>query len=396
MPLFDYTGQLQSGQNFQGTLEAESRHHAEAVLSDMGVRVLTLRPAKRFGYVAPLSLDDFRYMNEQIATLTTAGLPLEPGLRAMASESGSRRLKSTLLELADLLAAGISLDEALKRQESRYPSAYAGTIRAGIRSGDLGGTLYAVSSHLRLKGEVRRAIIELACYPAIVLLFVLLLTSFVMRGIVPEMRKVFRDFGVKTFPSVTEWLFSVADAWPTVEIAILAFAACILAICCALTLPFMAKVREAILRRTPGLGSVYWSSALARFTHTASLASLHGAPLPDLLRSAGQASGSPALARAGSNAAEAIERGSSLEVAIPPQSSIPPLWRTAVEFSGPIGELPGALRELARAYEIRADQRARVVRVLLAPFLLTCIGVILLSVVIAILLPFAHLIQSLT
>ncbi|MFN0135346.1 MAG: type II secretion system F family protein, partial [Phycisphaerae bacterium] len=157
MPLFDYSGQLQSGQNFQGTLEADSQHHADAVLTDMGVRVLTLRPAKRFGYVAPLSLDDFRYMNDQIATITSAGVPLEPGLRAMASETGSRRLKATLTELADSLAAGVSLDDALRRQESRFPASYAGTIAAGIRSGDLGGTLYAVSSHLRLKGEVRRA-----------------------------------------------------------------------------------------------------------------------------------------------------------------------------------------------------------------------------------------------
>ncbi len=115
MPLFDYTGQLQSGATFQGTLEAESQQHADATLADMGVRVRSLRRAKRTSYVAPLSLDDFLFFNEQIAAMTNAGVPLQDGLRQLGADVGSGKLKRLLLELADDLTAGTRLEQALAR-----------------------------------------------------------------------------------------------------------------------------------------------------------------------------------------------------------------------------------------------------------------------------------------
>ena len=105
MPLFDYTGQLQTGSTFHGTLEAETQQHAEAILADMGVRTTSLRPARRLAYVAPLSLDDFLFFNEQLAAMTKSGIPLQEGLRQLAADVGSRKLKRLLLDLADDLAS---------------------------------------------------------------------------------------------------------------------------------------------------------------------------------------------------------------------------------------------------------------------------------------------------
>ena len=124
MPLCDYTGQLQSGATFQGTLEAESQQHAHATLADMGVRVRSLRPVKRTSYVAPLSLDDFLFFNEQIAAMTKAGVPLQDGLRQLGADVGSGKLKRVLLELADDLDAGTGLEQALAKLQSRFPQAH--------------------------------------------------------------------------------------------------------------------------------------------------------------------------------------------------------------------------------------------------------------------------------
>ncbi|MFN0137311.1 MAG: type II secretion system F family protein, partial [Phycisphaerae bacterium] len=278
---------------------------------------------------------------------------------------------------------------------SRFPASYAGTIAAGIRSGDLGGTLYAVSSHLRLKGEVRRAMIEIIAYPAIVIVCAGCIISFLMRGLVPEIHKMYMDWGVKTLPLPTEFMVAVARVWHWVELGLLGVFAVAAALMIALNLPRMGGLREHLVRSLPGLGSVYWSSVLARFTHTSSLAALHGEPLDALLRSAGAASGSPALALAASRAATALAGGRSVADAVSAEPAIPALWRCVVESAGARGDLPGAMRELARAYEIRAEQRARIFRALFAPFLLISIGAIAFLVVLAMLLPFFHITSSL-
>lgn len=408
MPLFDYTGQLQSGSAFQGTLEADSQPHADAMLADMGVRVISLRPAKRAGYVTPLSLDDFLFFNEQVAAMTKAGVPLQEGLRQLAADVGSRKLKRLLLELADDLAAGTPLEAALEKAKSRFPTQYAGIVQAGVASGDLGGTLYGLAAHLRLKGDLRRAIAELTVYPLMILLFAFGVVSFLMRAVAPELELVILDMlgqipvgftlsgAPPKLPAPPSFIFGLARAWPTVELTLLVLLIAGAGILLGTSLPGGRVVREWLLRRIPGIAQVYWSSVLARFTHTSALAAFSGTPLPELITASGRASGSPALARTTERVGAALSQGISLEHATRAQREIPALWTCVVSVTAARGELPAALEELARTYELRARQWSGTVRVILGPLLLLFVGGVLGLVIIGMLLPMVHLIQALT
>lgn len=396
MPLFDYTGQLQSGATFRGTCEAQSREHAEATLRDMGVRVTSLRSTASLGYQAPLSLDDFLFFNEQVAAMTRAGVPLGEGLRGLAADTPSRKLKRVLLELADALESGTPLPDAIERIQSRFPTDYAGVVRAGLQTGDLGASLYGLTAHLRLKGHIRRALGEVMLYPLVILLFTFGLLTFMMRAIVPEVERTINDFGVAQVPRLSELIFDAAHAWPTVELAVLAAVAGGLALALLLALPPLRGVREAMIRAVPGVSRVYWSSVLARFTHTSALAAFAGVPLPLLVETAGLASGSPALRRAMKTVRARLESGESLEAAVHAARDVPALWSCVVTTAGPRGELPAALAELARNYEARARQSASTVRVVLGPMLLLIVGATLGALVIGMLLPLVSLIRSLT
>ena len=143
--------------------------------------------------------------------------------------------------------------------------------------------------------------------------------------------------------------------WPSIELGLLitflqaAFFALIL------SLPFCG-CREPCFRIIPGVAQVYWSSVLARFTHTSALAAFSGTPLPELVAAAGQASGSVLMARAAELVRRRLEAGQSINDAVDGQRDIPALWTCVVSTAGPRGEMPAALEELARSYETRARQ----------------------------------------
>jgi len=408
VPLFDYTGQLQSGAAFQGTLEADSQQHAEATLADMGVRVTSLRPAKRAAYVAPLSLDDFLFFNEQIAAMTKAGIPLQEGLRTLAADVGSRKLKRLLLELVDELTAGTPLEQALAKLQARFPAHYAGVVQAGLQSGDLGGTLYALAAHLRLKGDLRRALVELAAYPIIVISFAFAIIVFLMRVVVPQLELIVTDgldltpvmylSGTRppSLPRITWWIFEAARGWHTIELVLIALLAAAGLFVLGTCLPGGRRVREWILRRIPGIAQVYWSSVLARFTHTSALAAFSGTPLPELIATSGAASGSVSLMKTTRRVSEELSRGVSLEEAARDEPDIPALWTCVVSVTAPRGELPAALEELARTYELRARQWAGTVRIIFGPLLLLVVGLMLGLVIVGMLLPLLRAIHGLT
>jgi|GEM_PF-159135 len=410
MSLFDYTGQLQTGSAFQGTLEAESQDHAEATLADMGVRVTSLRLAQRSGFVAPLSLDDVMFFNDQLAAITKAGVPLEQGLRQLAADTGSRKLKRLLSDLVDELSAGTPLEKALEKHRRRFPENYPGVVQAGLQTGDLSGTLYAVAAHLRLKSTMRRSLIELATYPLAILSLALVVISFLMRVVVPQIESMVREFigdstgpilGFGSPPPPTSLgaagaLFELARVWPVLEtIAIVILVGgCLLF--GAAYFPGGRSTREWLLRRIPGISQVYWSSVLARFTHTSALGALSGTPMPELIKAAGLSSGSDALARAASRVAVGLEKGKSLEEASADEPDVPALWTCVVQVTTQRGELPSSLAELARTYEARAEHWSRTMRTVLGPLLLFVVASMLGTVIVGIGLTFASMLQMLT
>lgn len=375
MPLFDYTGQLASGALLQGTIEAAEYAAAERILAQMGVRVTTLRPAQRTAFVAPLSLADLTFFNDQLAALTKAGLPLEQGLRQMASDVGSRKLKRLLLDLANDLATGLPLPQALERQKGRFPPQYPGVVAAGLKTGDLSGTLYGLTTHLRLKSGFRRVILEVIAYPLVVLLLVLGVASFLMRHVVPLLEGLFGDLMTeagswgRAVPGTRAFIFTLAGVWPAIELLFTALILLVIVLFGVTLLPGARSFRERLLRYIPGVAQVYWSSVLARFAHTSALAAYTGTPLPDLVIASGAASGSPALAGTTRRVAERLAHGEALERAVAGERDMPALWTCAVQVAAPRGDLPGALAELARTYELRAQQYVNAVRTLLGPLL---------------------------
>ncbi|MGE0482000.1 MAG: type II secretion system F family protein [Phycisphaerae bacterium] len=403
MPLFDYTGQLESGEAFSGTIECASFGAAQQALAGLGVWVTSLRPTDRNGYVAPLALDDFLFFNEQVAAISKAEIPLEQGLRQLASDVASRRLKRLLLDLADDLSSGTPLESAIARQRGRFPASYAGVVQAGVRTGDLSGALYGVAAHLRIKSGVRRALVEIFTYPAVVLIAAFFVLSGVMRVILPALRDLMSDvrgMGLGNLPRLAidgpTALFALADAWPRVEAGFAVVVAALVLGALFASFRVGAAFREWVLRRMPGVGRVYWASVLARFTHTAALGAHAALPLPEIMDSSGAASGSRELAVAARRAAERMRAGASVEAALAPERSIPALWTCVVRSTAARGELPAALAELARAYEQRAAQWTSLLRIILGPLLLLLLAGTFGALFSIVFLAFGGIIQALS
>jgi type II secretory pathway component PulF len=413
VPLFDYTGQLQNGAAFQGTLEAESREHAEATLADMGIRVLSLHPARRAGFVSPLSLEDFQFFNEQLAALTKTGIPLQDGLRQLAADVGSRRLKRLLLDLADDLASGTPLEQAIAKLEQRFPTHYASVIQAGLKTGDLSGMLYGLASHLRLKSTTRHALIEIAAYPVAILAVALAVLSLVMRVVVPQFESLISELYVQapapalgyvpgatppqpSLPLTTRLVLAASDVWPIVETLVILLLVLVIALLATIGLPIGVAWRERLLRFIPGINRIYWSSVLARFTHTSALGAFSGKPLPELVQAGGASSGSPALSKATQRVSRKLQEGRTLTDAVEGERDIPALWTCVVSATAMRGDLPAALSELARTYEAQAQHWVRTMRVILGPLLLLLVGTLLALIFVGLAGALADLIASLT
>src|SRR5262245_6985582 len=96
----------------------------------------------------PISLDDLIALNDEIAALARAGLPLERGLREVGRDV-SGGLSRAMLSLAERMGQGATLPEALAADRDKFPPIYRAVVEAGVRAGRLPAALESLAAFVR-------------------------------------------------------------------------------------------------------------------------------------------------------------------------------------------------------------------------------------------------------
>ena len=354
-----------------------------------------------------ITLDQLTALNQEIAALARAGIPLDQGLLHLGRDMPGRlgRLAS---EVGERLESGQPLGEAL-RAVPQMPPAYAAIVAAGIRSGRLAVALDDMATLVRRVGEMQRLMYLALLYPLLVLFLAMALFSFTLLKCFP----IVQEFYYSVSPDghalvVLQWLAELRTYWvPAVTLTVLVGLAV-----------WFVRQRRALTgvqstgghrrwRNRATVGNVIYSGRLAVLTETLATLIEHGVPLPESLRLAADASGDRGLRDAGHQWAERLEAGEPLagcgplpgceEMGLAPSGNGENLGKTAVAkvpvpiFSQPLPGVPrllglvltsgtsparlgATLRRMGQSYRQEAEWMSRWVAVYLPVTLSVLIG----------------------
>jgi len=342
--------------------------------------------------------DDLIALNEEIAGMARAGLPLDKGLAALAKEMGRGRLQQVTAQLAADLEAGHPLPKAIERQGKRMPPFYAALLEAGIRTGRVSEVLATLTVYARSVANVRTTIFDALWYPCVVLLFALVLFGAVVVFLVPQYDEIFRGFGMQ-LPAVTEALLNVGrEPFRFLVLPVLVVIVLILGT------RFVLSRSEAGRRRwaswiyaIPIVGTLLRAARLAAFTDLLALVIDYELPLPRAFELAGAASSDPIMASAAREVVQDLDQGLPLAEVLRKRELVPELiaWMTAVgEQRGTLGK---TLHHVAEMYRRTVEMRAALLRNVLPPFLLVLIaGVFAGFFVFVMVMPMAKLLEALS
>src|SRR5215213_8650630 len=130
-------------------------------------------------------LADFILLNEEIAALVRARVPLESHLVKIAAE-----LPGKSGELAERLArrmnAGESLADAVEIECATMPAAYRATVVAGSQGGQLAGAIESVVDSASRIEQLRRITGVALLYPMMVSIVAVALMSLIVTRVVPS------------------------------------------------------------------------------------------------------------------------------------------------------------------------------------------------------------------
>src|SRR4030042_690836 len=141
MAVFRYDALTTAGRLMQGTIEAGSPQDASGQLSQMGLVINTLEKAEAQRPRTAIGRSEFLLFNQQLASITRAGIPLERGLRELAQDISSKSMRRLVEDIAADLEKGVPIEEAFAKRERYFPPLYGRILKAGVETGRLRGRL---------------------------------------------------------------------------------------------------------------------------------------------------------------------------------------------------------------------------------------------------------------
>ena len=396
MAVFEYQALTPSGRLMKGTVEAPDPSRASEVLAEMKLTVQSVAQAPSTPRRSPIGRNEFLLFNQQLASITKAGIPLEQGLRQVAADVQTRRVRRLVSALADDLQAGMGVEEAFRRREGSFPPLYGQIVKAGICTGRLSEMLTSLNRHLEIGSQTCRIIFDATAYPLVVLAMAAVLLTAVVRFVIPSFEPIFADMG-EHLPSLTRWLMVAADHvfffWLVVAAAV---GALMLTVMLLRTHPQGRRFKESVYLRVPVLGRVYHRSLMARLTDAMAMLIEAGLDMPACLRLAAGATGSETLKQQCEQVAQRIEQGSNFVEAGQGCAVVPQLFFYSVQLGYQRNELTDNLRSLSEMYTQQARTNQTRLQAMLLPVMLIVVGGIIGTTITAMFLPMVSFISNLS
>jgi general secretion pathway protein F len=316
-----------------------------------------------------MTLNDLLALNEEIAALVRAGVPLEQGLAELGADMPGR-LGQAAIALAQRTARGESLEQALADQAISLSPAYQAVVQAGVRAGRLPAALEAVAASAHRTAETQRAAVVAVSYPLLVFALVWTGLAVFSRTLAPSLAASFHAMSVpgQGVFATLEWIGRWAWCWgPAVPVA-LAVLVFLWWHACTRAAALHSRRADWLMGWLPWMGQVLRCSRSAAFLEILALLVENQTPLDEAVTLAASASGDPDTVRAAQQLTETLRRGQTQPG--PGDPAFPPLMSWLVLAAGHDGALLPALQHSAATYHRRARNQSDLLRVLL-PALLT-------------------------
>jgi general secretion pathway protein F len=320
-----------------------------------------------------VTLDQLVALNDEMAALARAGVPLDQGLLHVGGDLPGK-LGRISLALGRRLEAGETLEQVLS--DVSLPSAYRAVVAAGIRSGRLAVALEGISAVLRHAAETRRLVAVSLVYPVLVIVLAYSLFLFMVDKIFPVMLAVYQGM----LPDgrglgVLQWIERTAPNWlpwlPAAGLAVLVL--------------WWVRSRsvgrlergapwQAFGRRwrIPTVGQRLYAGRMATFADTLALLVEHRVPYHEALGLAADASGDRGFRETVRPLAGRLERGETVTAA--DAAGLPPLltWLFSARLEQP--RLVSCLRRTADSYRRQAAWLSRWLAIYLPFWLIVSLG----------------------
>ncbi len=395
MGAFDYKAIDKNGREQRGLIEGDTARQVRQLLRERGLLPVDVseitqegpRRARRIGVSKSITANDLALVTRQLATLVRSGLPLEEALKAVSEQNDRPKVQSILMGVRSKVMEGHTLASGFADFPHAFPEIYRATVAAGEQSGHLDEILERLADYTENRQVTRQKVRGALVYPIILTVFSILIVSFLLAFVVPKVVDVYASSG-QILPLMTRVLISSSDFvvawWPLLLLGILG---AIFGLRAYLSQPGPKRSFHLLQLRLPLIGKLVQGLNTARLTRTLSILAASGVPVLDSFRIAGEVVNNIPMKEAVEAAAARVREGAAIGRSLAVSKLFPPMTLHLISSGEASGELEVMLERAAINQEREMDSIIGALLNTLQPLLTILMGVVVLFIVMAMLMP---------
>ncbi len=395
MALYEYIGLNSKGKKVSGRIDGSGRRSVMLKLREQQIFPTELYETaseekiqgRSFSFNRRVSTMELSAVTRQMATLLSAGLPLDEVLQTVAEQSEQPLLNKTLSSVREEVMQGEALHRSLEEHKRIFPDVFINMVQVGENSGTLDQVLHRLADFLDDQAKIRSKVKAALAYPVLMTFVGIGVLAFLFAFVVPKITTMLTEMEM-ALPLPTRLLMGFTHLlagwwWLLVLILIAAVYA---------LLRYRKSEKgliktDRILLKMPLYGKLHLLFVTAWFSRTLATLLQSGVPLLRALDISGELLKNRILKDAISDVRKQVQEGGSMARALKQAAVFPPMLAQIAAAGEKSGELESMLMRVAETYEHQTDMSISGLLSLLEPLMILIMGVVVGFVVLAILLP---------
>ena len=398
MPSYTYVAKAEDGRTVMGALEVASEKVVLEALHRQGLMVLSVKPVKNssvFFRKKKVGMDDISVFARQMATLVDAGIPIVGGLDAVADQMENKTLQQTVEKLRDAVESGTNFTAAITKENAVFSPLFVSMVKAGEASGHLSEVLTRLATYLEKSAALQRKVKSACIYPAIVIGMAVVITGVLMLKVIPAFKDIFMTLGAD-LPLPTKILIAVSDFLQRGFFPLLGFSFFAVGwFRRAIQTPAGRLQFDRFLLKLAIVGPIVRKVAIAKFARTLSTLLSSGVQILSALEIVADSAGNRVVSEAILKVRTSIREGENIAGPLAASGVFPPMVVRMIAVGEQTGRLDEMLVKVADFYEEQVDAAIAGLTSALEPVIISVLGIVVGSIVLAIFLPIFKLTQVL-
>lgn len=391
MAVYKYKAMDVDATAMAGTVVADTARKARDLLRGRGLTITEIRPHRdggglMLGRRGKSSQREIVVLIRELATLLGASIALHVALDTLQRQY-KHHLKAVVQDLADAVASGASLSDALSSHDSYFDPLSVSIVRVGENTGDLGSALLKLANFKEKAHKLRSRVATALMYPAVVGVVGLFVAVFLMTYVVPNLLETLIQSG-KELPTVTLIVKSVSDVlrnywW----LLLIGFGTLLLIFMVLIRHERIALIKDACVLRIPVVGDLICKENTSRMA--VMMAGLLGSGLQftDALEITRDTLRNRVFAHALDDYGRAVKAGRDIASPLEKSGVFSPMVVQMLSVGQHSGQLEQMLECLAETYDQQVEMATARLTGLLEPLLLVILAIMVGFIAFATILP---------